>query len=32
MIVERHKGIVNIVSELQRGSRFDVIIPNSMSE
>lgn len=27
MIVERHKGIVNIVSELQRGSRFDVIIP-----
>jgi signal transduction histidine kinase len=31
MIVERHKGIVNIVSELQRGSRFDVIIPSSMN-
>ncbi|MGB0861327.1 MAG: sensor histidine kinase [Saprospiraceae bacterium] len=27
MIIERHKGMVNIVSELQAGSRFDVIIP-----
>jgi signal transduction histidine kinase len=30
MIIERHKGIVNIVSELKKGSRFDLFIPTTV--
>lgn len=27
MIIERHKGVINIFSELKTGSRFDLILP-----
>ncbi len=29
MIMERHKGMVNIASELKQGSRFDLFLPTS---